>query len=400
MEKPGRKRADKRDPENEPEYLILSEMPSVSIKRNILLNPGPATTSDSVKNAMVVPDICPREKEFGYLMDGIRKDLVKVVHGGDDYIAVLFASSGTGAVEAALTSAIPPGKKVLIVDNGAYGSRMHAIARAFHIEVVLYKIAYGDYPVVDDIRKLILEQEGISHVAMVHHETTTGMLNPVGEISAMAHQLGLEMIVDTISSYAGLPIRVKDYNLEFMVSTSNKCIQGMPGLSFVILKKEILAKLEPNRRSFYFDIYSQHTCFEKTLQTQFTPPVQVVYALRQALNEYFTETEEGRSKRYFENWKLLYDGMCAIGFKPLLPPEQESHILTAFCEPPSPAYDFEKMHDYLFERGFTIYPGKGARRETFRLSVLGDLYKEDMVNFLSAMESYVKENGIRFNYPQ
>jgi 2-aminoethylphosphonate aminotransferase len=375
-------------------------MPALNIKRNILLNPGPANTSDTVKRALVVPDICPREKEFGYLMDGIRKDLVRVVHGGEEYVAVMFASSGTGAVEAALTSAIPPGKKVLIIDNGAYGSRMLAIARAFHIGVVHYKIAYGDYPVVDDIRKLILENEGISHIAVVHHETTTGMLNPVREISVMAHQLGIEMIVDTISSYAGLPIRVKEYNLEFMVSTSNKCIQGMPGLSFVILKKEVLGKLEPNRRSFYFDIFTQHTCFEKTLQTQFTPPVQVVYALRQALDEYFTETEEGRSKRYFTNWKLLYDGMCAIGFKPLLPIGQESHILTAFCEPMVPEYDFEKMHDYLYQRGFTIYPGKGARKETFRLSVLGDLYKEDIVNFLAAMESYVNENGIHFNYPQ
>ena len=370
----------------------------MNIKRNILLNPGPATTSDSVKQALIVSDICPREQEFGMLMDSIRKDLVKVVHGGDDYVAVLFTASGTGGVEAALTSAVPIGKKLLIVDNGAYGTRMGQIAKAFHIDVVPYKITYGDYPDVNAIKKLIIENPDISHVAMVHHETTTGMLNPVKEVSQMAHQLGVEMVVDTVSSYAGMRIDVKDYNLEFMVSTSNKCIQGMPGLSFVIVKKDALNKLEPNRRSFYLDVLSQHQCFEKTMQTQFTPPVQVVYALRQALDEYFKETEAGRNNRYRENWKVLYEGVTGIGFKALLPIEQESQILTAFCEPLDKGYSFEKMHDYLYERGFTIYPGKGAKKDSFRLSILGDLYKEDITNFLTVLKQYVNENAIVFKY--
>jgi aspartate aminotransferase-like enzyme len=233
---------------------------------------------------------------------------------------------------------------------------------------------------------------------MVHHETTTGMLNPVKEVSQMSHQLNVEMVVDTVSSYAGLPINVKEYNLEFMVSTSNKCIQGMPGLSFVIVKKDALNRLVPNSRGFYLDVLTQHQCFEQTLQTQFTPPVQVVYALRQALDEYFKETEEGRNKRYRENWELLYNGVTKIGFKPLLPLEQESQILTAFCEPDDIGYSFEKMHDYLFERGFTIYPGKGATKDTFRLSILGDLYKEDIMDFLKVLEAYVKEKNIRFRY--
>jgi 2-aminoethylphosphonate aminotransferase len=370
----------------------------MKIKRNILLNPGPATTSDAVKQALVVPDICPREKEFGLLMDNIRKDLVKVVHGGDDYVAVLFTASGTGGVEAALTSAVPLGKKVLIVDNGAYGTRMIKIARTYNIDVVEYKIPYGDYPDVDEIKKIIRKNSEITHVAMVHHETTTGMLNPVKEVSLMAHQLGVEMIVDTVSSYAGIPINVKEYNLEFLVSTSNKCIQGMPGIAFVIVKKDAMRKLEANRRSFYLDVYSQHLCFEMTMQTQFTPPVQVLYSLRQALDEYFKETEEGRYRRYRENWKLLYNGVIKIGFKPLLPLTQESQILTAFCEPQDASYSFENMHDYLIQHGFTIYPGKGAKTDTFRLSILGDLYKEDIINFLKELETYVKKNKIVFQY--
>jgi len=172
----------------------------------------------------------------------------------------------------------------------------------------------------------------------------------------------------------------------------------MPGLSFVIVSQDALSKLEPNRRSFYLDLYSQHSCFEKTMQTQFTPPIQVLYALRQALDEYFAETGEGRHKRYVANWNLLYEGVCAIGFRPLLDKEHESRILTAFCEPTDPSYSFERMHDYLYERGFTIYPGKGARKETFRLSVLGDLYKEDIVSFLKALKDYVNEDKIQFRY--
>lgn len=370
----------------------------MNLKRNILLNPGPATTSDTVKQAMVVSDICPREKEFGDIMESIRQDLVKVVHGGDDYVAILFTSSGTGAVEAAVSSVIPFGKKFLVIDNGAYGTRMASIARTFKIDVVDYKIPYGDYPDLKEIEKILAADRNISHVGMIHHETTTGMLNPVREISELAHRHGAEMIVDTISSYAGMPLNIKEYNLEFISSTSNKCIQGMPGLAFVIARKESLNKLEPNRRSFYLDLLSQHIYFEKTRQTQFTPPVQVIYALRKAIDEYFIETEEGRSKRYRENWQLLYDGVLKIGFKPLLPLEQESKILTAFCEPQDSNYSFDTMHDYLYERGFTIYPGKGAKKDTFRLSILGDLYPNDIKDFLVVLENYVNENKIVFKY--
>jgi 2-aminoethylphosphonate aminotransferase len=275
---------------------------------------------------------------------------------------------------------------------------MARIARTYKIDVVDYKIPYGDYPNLAEIEKILISDKAISHIGMIHHETTTGMLNPVKEVSEIAHRYGVEMIVDTISSYAGMPINIKEYNLEFVASTSNKCIQGMPGLAFVIAKKEALKKLEPNLRSFYLDLLTQHTYFEKTKQTQFTPPVQIIYSLRKAIDEYFAETEEGRNKRYRENWKLLYDGVLKIGFKPLLPINQESQILTAFIEPMDATYSFEEMHHYLYAQGFTIYPGKGAKKDTFRLSILGDLYKEDIINFLKVLEAYVKEYKIEFRY--
>ncbi len=362
-----------------------------NISRKILLNPGPATTTQSVKEAMVVEDICPREKDFGQLLDGIKDDLVKVVHGEETHVAVMFTASGTGGLEAAITSAVPRGKKLLVVENGAYGTRMVKLAETFNIEVVRYQMEYGDYPDLEKIETLLANNKDISHLAVVHHETTTGMLNPVQEICDLAHRYHAEVIVDCMSSYAGIPIHVKEWNAEYLISSSNKCIQGMPGLVFVLFKKSLLEKIKDTKRSFYFDIYSQYTGFEKTGQMQFTPPVQVAYALRQAIDEYFLETESGRWKRYQENYQTLYDGLKKLSFEFLLPDHQQSKILLAIKEPSHPKYSFEGMHDYLFERGFTIYPGKGAKTATFRLSVLGDLHKQDIEDFLQCLADYLNE---------
>lgn len=359
------------------------------VTRKILLNPGPATTSDSVKQAMVVEDICPREKDFGGLLDTIKEDLVKVVHGGDDYIAALFTASGTGGLEAAITSAVPKGKKILVVDNGAYGARMANIASTFGIDVVLYKLAYGDHPDVGYIENLLNENKDVSHLAVVHHETTTGMLNPIQEICDVAKKYNVEVIVDCMSSYAGIPIDIKKWNAAYLISSSNKCIQGMPGMVFVIFRKSLLPELKNQKRSFYFDLYSQYVGFEKTGQMQFTPPVQVAYALRQAIDEYFGEGEINRWKRYLENWETLVTGLKKLGFEFLLPDQYQSRILLAIKEPTDPRYNFDAMHDYLYKKGYTIYPGKGAKEATFRLSVLGDLYKKDIENFLTELKNYL-----------
>jgi 2-aminoethylphosphonate aminotransferase len=364
------------------------------VARKILLNPGPATTTDSVKQAMVVEDICPREKDFGKLLDSIKDDLVKVVQGGADYIAALFTASGTGGLEAAITSAVPKGKKLLVVDNGAYGARMANIATTFGIDVVLYKMAYGDYPDVDHIEKLLKENNDVSHLAVVHHETTTGMLNPVQEICDIAKKNNVEVIVDCMSSYAGIPIDIRKWDAAYLISSSNKCIQGMPGMVFVIFKKSLLPGLKNQKRSFYFDLYSQYVGFEKTGQMQFTPPVQVAYALRQAIDEYFAEGEINRWNRYQENWEVLCGGLKKLGFEFLLPDEIQSKILLAIKEPSSSRYNFDAMHDYLYQQGYTIYPGKGAKEATFRLSVLGDLYTRDIENFLTALKSYLTVAGV------
>jgi 2-aminoethylphosphonate aminotransferase len=338
--------------------------------------------------AMVVPDICPREQEFCEIMNGIKVDLPKVVNGGDTYTSVLFASSGTGGVEAAVTSSIPAGGKILVVDNGAYGARMAAIAKAYHISVTVYKLAYGDYPDINIIEQYLKEDTAITHIGIIDHETTTGMRNPVQEVCDLARKYGKETIVDCMSSFAGLPIDLQKWQADYIVSSSNKCIQGMAGLSFVIFKKAHLENLKTNshKRSFYFDIFSQYDGFQSTGQMSFTPPVQVVYALRKAIDMFFEETAEGRIQRYRNNYNVLKQGLKELEFDFLLEDKYQSGILIAVKEPQDPNYDFNKMHDYLYERGFTIYPGKGAKEKTFRLSILGDLYEEDIRSFLEVMK--------------
>jgi 2-aminoethylphosphonate-pyruvate transaminase len=367
------------------------------VERNILLNPGPATTTDTVKYALVVEDICPREKEFGDLVESIRQDLVKVVHGEGTHEAVLFASSGTGGVEACLTSVIPDDKAVLVINNGAYGKRMQQICKGFGISQIKYDISYGDPIDLSKLEELIKHnKEKLSHIAFIHHETTVGILNLIDKISAIAQKYNLEIIVDAMSSYAGIPIDVKKDKIHYLISSANKCIQGMAGISFVICNRESMNKTANyKRRNFYFNLFDNYTFFTKSRQMQFTPPVQILYALRQAINEYFIETEEGRAKRYEEMYNVLKAGLLKLGFKLLVKDEHHAKLLTAIIEPEDPNYNFNSMHDYLYERGFTIYPGKGAKVNTFRLSNIGQIYPEDIERFLFNLKEYLQSSNIK-----
>ena len=366
------------------------------MERKILLNPGPATTSQTVKDALVVPDICPREQEFGDLVEGICTDLARVVHGEKNYTTVLFAGSGTAAMEAVVSSIPPAGEKILVVENGAYGKRFAEIARVYGLEAIVDQSEYGVLP---DLHRLenILKTEKISTVFLVHHETTTGLLNPVKEVSRMAHANGAQLVLDAMSSYAGMEIDVEAMGIDCLISSSNKCIQGMAGLAFAICRQELLENIKDNRRSYYLDLYAQADYFRRTRQMQFTPPVQVCYSLRTALDEYFTEGSVGRAARYRENWDILYEGLKEIGLRFLLRKEEESGILIAVREPADPAFDFNHLHDYMFERGFTIYPGKGAREATFRLAIIGDLYPADIRAFLAELKAYFEANSIKIS---
>jgi 2-aminoethylphosphonate aminotransferase len=370
--------------------------------RNILLNPGPATTTDSVKYSMVVPDICPREREFGDLMLRVSEKLVKVAHGEKEYHAVMFGGSGTAAVEACISSVVPREKKMLIIDNGAYGRRMTDIAHIHDIDTVLYSIPSGTYPILSEVEELLKKHQGyISHLAMVHHETTTGMLNPLKDTIALAGKYGVEVIVDAMSSFAGIPIDLNSMKPHYLISSSNKCLQGMPGISFVICKKTSLNALSTTPpRSLYLNLYQQHTHLQEKKQLPFTPPVQTFYALEKALDEYFLETEKKHFCRYKENYLSLFKGLSELGFSFLIPEEYQSGLLISVKAPTNSRYSFEDMHDYFYAKGYTIYPGKVTEVDTFRLSVIGQIYKSDIENFLHELKTFLSQKKLLGNlYP-
>ena len=363
------------------------------IKRNVLLNPGPATTTDTVKYAMVVPDICPREKEFCKIMDQIRNKLVKVVNGNtQQHTAIIFASSGTGGVEACISSVLPVDKKILIISNGAYGKRMIEMAEAYYSQdqIIKHDLPFGTYPDLTKIEKIIQKNLDISHIGVIHHETTSGMLNPVKKLARIAHKYDIELIVDAMSSYAGMQIDIDKDGFDYIISSSNKCIQGMAGISFVITRKKNINEIKNNqKKNLYFNLWEQYSYFEKTGQMRFTPPVQILYALNQALDEFFVETGEIRYKRYSESWETLIDGLNKLNFEFLLPLKYQSKILTTILEPKDSNYNFDEMHDYLYENGFTIYPGKIGELNTFRISNLGAIDKNDILKFLELLKNYL-----------
>ncbi len=360
-------------------------------KRNILLNPGPATTTDTVKNAMVVPDICPRELEFGELTLSVQSDLISIAHGEKEHTCVLLTSSGTGGIEACLTSAIPTSKKVLIINNGAYGERMQAICDAYGIGHVDAKFEWGQPVDLLKVEKLITENKNdLSHMAFVHHETTVGILNPLKELCVLSHKHGLENIVDAMSSFAGIDINLERDEVDYLVASSNKCIQGMAGISFVFARTSALKKTKSIQRNFYFNLLANHEYLAKNKQFLFTPPVQTLYALRQAITEYIAEGEQNRIKRYASMYELMKNKVKQLGFSFLVDEKHHSKLLTAIHDPVSENYSFNEMHDYLFVRGFTIYPGKVGNINTFRLSNIGEIFPADIEDFLKVFEGYLR----------
>lgn len=362
-----------------------------AVRREVLLNPGPATTTDSVKYAQVAADICPREKEFGEVMGWISRELSAFVGDPDKYETVLFAGSGTAADEVMISSVVPKDGKMVIVDNGAYGTRMAKIASVYGIPTVVMKSpAYRRL----DLRELerLIDAEKPTHVGVVYHETTTGLLNPVPEIGKLCRARGVDTIVDAVSAFAAIPIDMERDCIDFMASTSNKNIQGMAGVGFVFCEKSKLERTASvPMRNYYLNLYDQYAHFKKTMQTRFTPPVQILYALRQAIIETKQETIPGRYARITSCWKILMEACRRLGLKNLVAEEDQSHIIAAILEPEIKGYDFEAFHDYCRESSFTIYPGKLSDANTFRIANMGDIRPEEMERFSGVLESYLKK---------
>lgn len=360
----------------------------MDIKRNILLNPGPSTTTDTVKMAQVVPDICPREKEFGSMMKGIREDLVKIVHGKtDEYTSVLFCGSGTINIDVCLNSLLPEGKKILVVNNGAYSTRAVEICQYYGMPHIDLQLPIEKPADLDIVEKTLKENPDIALVHTTHNETGTGLLNPIREIGALAHKYGAVFSVDTTSTYAMRPINVYEDNIDFCMASAQKGIMAMTGLSFVIGRTDIVKKsADYPKRSYYCNLFMQYDFFEKTGEMHFTPPVQTIYATKQALKEYWEEGEKNKWARHIRVFEAIHAGLEGLGFKNVIKREWQSGLVVSVIYPDDPNWDFTKVHDYCYERGFTIYPGKISTANTFRLCALGAIDRQDIEAFFKVFK--------------
>ena len=369
----------------------------MQIKRNVLLNPGPATTTDTVKMAQIVPDICPREKEFVSMMKQMCEDLVRIVHGDlNKYTSVLFCGSGTITMDVCINSLLPKGKKILIINNGTYSMRAVEICEYYNLPFVNFDCPIDEIPDLNQVEQILKENQDIALVYTTHNETGTGILNPIKEIGFLVHKYSAAFIVDTISTYAMKPIDIEKDNIDFCMASAQKGLMAMTGLSFVIGNTELIKKSAAYpKRSYYCNLYMQYHFFETTGQMHFTPPVQTIYAARQALDEYFREGEESKWKRHSEVFEAIHAGLDKLGFKDIIRRDLQAGLGVTVKYPDDENWSFEKVHDYCYKRGFTIYPGKTSAQNTFRLCALGAVTKEDIEDFFIVLYEALKENNIQ-----
>jgi 2-aminoethylphosphonate-pyruvate transaminase len=352
----------------------------------LLLTPGPLSTTKSVK-AVMLRDWCTWDDEYHSIVQDLRAKLVRLATPADGYTAVLMQGSGTFSVEAAIGTALPADGKLLVLANGAYGERMVEIAHRLRISVVCHDSGEMHPPDLDRLERSLAAEPGITHVAIVHCETTTGMLNPVRAVGRIAKSFGRTYLVDAMSSFGGIPFDIAELGADFVISSANKCIQGVPGFGFVIARRQALEQTKGRARSVSLDLYEQWREMEvKGGKWRFTSPTHVVRAFAQAVKE--LEEEGGvaaRYARYRRSHRILVDGMRALGFSCLLPDEYQSPIITSFLSPTHPSYRFERFYADLKARGFVVYPGKVTSLNTFRIGNIGHVYPDDMHRLIEAV---------------
>lgn len=365
-------------------------------RRKLLFTPGPLTTSATVKQAMLV-DVGSRDDEFIAVVRDIRRQLLALggVSQAQGYEAVLLQGSGTFGVEAVLSSAIPPQGKLLILINGAYGERMALMAERHHLPAECLRWPEHQITDPDVVARQLAADPAITHVAVVHSETTTGIVNPVEEIGKVVHAAGRTFIVDAMSSFGAIPLSLPAAKVDFLVSSANKCIEGVPGFSFVLARREKLEACKGLARTLSLDLFEQWRGLELNGQFRFTPPTHTILAFAQALRELDAEGGvAGRAKRYQANHAALVAGMKALGFKTYLPPEHQGWIITAFHYPTDPAFQFETFYRRLAERGMVIYPGKLGQVACFRIGNIGRLMPGDIQDLLAAVADVLKAMSI------
>ncbi len=347
------------------------------MKPPVLLNPGPVNVTPRVRDALLRGDLCHREEEFSDLMAGIRQKLLKAFDIEDEFTAVLISGSGTAALEMGVSSCLSPGKSMLIIQNGVYGERIAKIADIYKFPKHVLNYEWGQPPRMEDIENALKAHPDIEVVALVHHETTTGLLNPLQAVSNLAREYGKKFLTDCISSLAGDEVDFKTCSIDFAIGTANKCLQGLPGVAFVLFRKKDLCRLNyiPDR-SLYFNLLKHHGAQEAG-DTLFTPSIQIHYALDEALDELIEETVPGRIRRYKQAADLFRTGFSEMGLEFLIPEGHRSNCLTALRLPEG--IDYADLHARLKHNGFVIYAGQGnLQNKIFRIANMGDLKTADI----------------------
>jgi len=363
------------------------------------LTPGPLTTSDATRNAMM-RDWGSRDADFIALTARVRDRLVALVGGGDDYVCLLLQGSGTFAVEAALASLIPPDGGLLVAANGAYGRRLAEIVRRLGRAYTLWETP-EDRPVdAVELGRRLAADTSLGQVAVIHCETTSGILNPLAEIAEVCAEHGRGLLVDAMSTFGALPINAPALSIEALMASSNKCLEGVPGIGFVIARTSALGKAEGRSSSLSLDLHAQWQGFEANGQWRFTPPVQVLAALDAALRQHAAAgSVAGRGVRYAANCQALVSGMRELGFETLLDDAVQAPIIVTFREPADPNYDFAKFYGALHERGYAIYPGKLTSAPSFRIGCIGAIDAEVIAGAVEAVANVLAELGITSGAP-
>jgi 2-aminoethylphosphonate-pyruvate transaminase len=375
---------------------MKAEMQPSGWKDKILFTPGPLTTSRTVKQAML-RDLGSRDHEFIGIVRDIRRRLVEL--GGaarDAYTAIPMQGSGTFGLEAVVSSAVAPGGKLMAIVNGAYGRRIARMASILGIETGTLEVPENHRPDVRKIAAALKADAEVTMLAVVHCETTTGIVNPIQEIGAVARASGAKYFVDAMSSFGAVPIDLAECNIDYLVSSANKCVEGVPGFAFVLARLESLKQTQGYARSLSLNLYEQWAGLEGNGQFRFTPPTHALLAFHQALLELEAEGGvAGRAARYQANHRTLIDGMRKLGFEEYLAPKDQGYIITSFRYPRDPGFSFRDFYDRLNARGYVIYPGKVSDADCFRIGTIGRIRESDVKDLLAAIAEVLGEMDIK-----
>jgi 2-aminoethylphosphonate-pyruvate transaminase len=368
-------------------------------RERILLTPGPLTTTLRTKLAML-RDWGSWDGDFNAVTARLRKSLLRIVHGEDSHVVVPLQGSGTFSVEAAVATVVPRHGHVLVLDNGAYCKRAAKLTSMMDRQCTV--LPFDESAPVDPaaLDAKLAADASISHVVLVHCETGAGVLNPLQQVAEVCARRGRGLIVDAMSSFGALPIDAREVRFDALVAASGKCLEGVPGMGFVFLRKAILEGCAGNSQSLAMDLHDQHTYMEKTGQWRFTPPTHVVVALAEAVAQFEEEGgQPARLARYSDNYRTLIDGMSRLGFMPFLDPAVQAPIIVTFHAPADSRYDFKTFYNFAREHGFILYPGKLTQVETFRVGCIGAIGRNEIEQAVHAVELALQDMGIASGEP-